>query len=243
VASPGSAYSTEASLVNAACGDVTHLRALPDSGSRVAQFALPIPAFGCHGFSPWQLRTRSFGAAREVVLPLPRGLRPDSLTVAADPLRPSAEGAAPYGKTSDALFVTRRCYRESSNSRVRRRPSPTFAALGPLPAGSRIPFVAVGLARRRSRPRTPSIGSMLDLAIEWSDLRDPCHVRAHSPRTLSPDTTKPASSRTELPCRATSRRRSRPLTVDSRGREEDASRRLLQLTYNTCTRGPFGSRA
>jgi hypothetical protein len=64
VASPDSAYSTEASLVDAACGDVTHLRALPASGSRVAQFALPIPAFGRHGFSPWQLRTCACGAAR-----------------------------------------------------------------------------------------------------------------------------------------------------------------------------------
>jgi hypothetical protein len=222
---------------------VTHLRMLPVSGSRVAQFALPIPAFGCHGFSPWQLWPRSSGAAREVVLPLPRRLRTDSLTLAADPLRPSAVGAAPCGKTSDALFVTRRCYRESSNSRVRRWHQPDFRRAGPLPAGSRTPFAAVGLARRHPRPRTPSIGSMLDLATEWSEVRVPCHVRAHSPRTLSPVTMEPASSGTELPCRATSRRRSRPLTVSSRGREEDATHRLLQPTYNTCTRGPFGFRA
>jgi hypothetical protein len=135
VASPGSVYSTEASLVDTACDGVTHLRMLPASGSRVAQFALPIPAFGCHGFSPWQLRPRSSGAAREVVLPLPRRLRTDSLTLAADPLRPSAEGAAPCGKTSDALFVTRRCYRESSNSRVRRWHQPGFRRAGRFPPG------------------------------------------------------------------------------------------------------------
>jgi hypothetical protein len=42
VSAPGSAYSTEASLVHTACDGVTHLRMLPDSGWRVAQFALSI---------------------------------------------------------------------------------------------------------------------------------------------------------------------------------------------------------
>jgi hypothetical protein len=50
VASPGSVYSTEASPAYAACDDVAHLRALPVFESRVAQFALPVPASECHGF-------------------------------------------------------------------------------------------------------------------------------------------------------------------------------------------------
>jgi hypothetical protein len=101
VASPDSAYSAEANPVYAACGDVTHLRALPAFESRVAQFALSVPASECHGFSPWQLRPHSFGAAREqdVRFLMVTALLP---ALAADPLRPSAEGAAPYGATSDA---------------------------------------------------------------------------------------------------------------------------------------------
>jgi hypothetical protein len=52
LASPCSAYSTEASPADVACDDVAHLRMLPASESQVAQFALPNPALGCHGFSP-----------------------------------------------------------------------------------------------------------------------------------------------------------------------------------------------
>jgi hypothetical protein len=138
----------------------------------------------------------------------------------------------------------------SPDGATARAPSPAFAAcatrLSPGGDASRRTEdparQAVGLARRRSKPRTPSIGSMLDLATEWSVCAIPVTFsRTNRSAPFSPDTTKLASSETEPPCRATSRHRSRPWG-DSRGREDDASHRLLQPTYDTCTRGPHDSR-
>jgi hypothetical protein len=91
-----------------------------------------------------------------------------SLALAADPLRPSAEGAAPYGATSDALSCHPVVLPRELQLPRSPRAWPFFRWDRWLPAGSRIPAFAVGLARRNPKPRTPSIDSMLGLATEWS---------------------------------------------------------------------------
>lgn len=58
------------------------------------------------------------------------------LPFAADPLRPSAEGAAPRGKTSDVLDVARWCYREISVIPRSRLATPCFRTMArALPPG------------------------------------------------------------------------------------------------------------
>jgi hypothetical protein len=90
---------------HAACSDVRHLRAAFGFRKTGRAIRAADPGFGCHGFSPWQLRPRSLGAAREAGLfSLPFRECARSSRRLADPLRLSAEGATPDGVTSDALL-------------------------------------------------------------------------------------------------------------------------------------------
>jgi len=69
----------------------------------------------------------------------------------------------------------------------------------------------VGLARRYLQLRTPSVGSMLDLAAEWSDSALTCPFARTRSAPLSPDTMELPSSRNEPPRRASPHVHSLPL--------------------------------
>jgi hypothetical protein len=99
---------------------VAHLRELPDSRRRVAQFALPIPASRCHGFSPWQLRSCASGAARGAEYRFLERITARFLRWLLTPCALRLREPHLDPKTSDALVVAPWCYRESSISRVRR---------------------------------------------------------------------------------------------------------------------------
>jgi hypothetical protein len=112
-----------------------------------------------------------------------------------------------------------------------------------LPAGPRIPLASRGIST--TTIETQDVFHRIDArSFDRAErfARSLSRSRVNRSAPFSPDTTKLASSETEPPCRATSRHRSRPWG-DSRGRKEDASHRLLQPTYDTCTRGPSDSRA
>jgi hypothetical protein len=103
VALPGSAYSADASPAHAACGARVASSSDVDSRPTGRAVRAAVPASRCHGFSPWQLRSHSLGAVRSPPLV-------SRLALTADPLRPSAEGAAPDGVISDVLMSPgRRC--------------------------------------------------------------------------------------------------------------------------------------
>jgi hypothetical protein len=126
----------------------------------------------------------------------------------------------------------------SPDGATARAPTPAFAArnprrLSPARAASRRVedpvYTCVGLGRRRSWPRTPSIGSLLDLAIEWSGCAFTFTFTHNRPAPFSLATKKPASSGYELPYRASPRHRSH-LSATRGDENEDAAHRLLQPT-------------
>ena len=126
----------------------------------------------------------------------------------------------------------------SPDGATARAPTPAFAArnprwLSPARAASRRVedpvYTCVGLGRRRSWPKTPSIGSLLDLAIEWSGCAFTFTFTHNRPAPFSPATKKPASSGYELPYRASPRHRSH-LSATRGDENEDAAHRLLQPT-------------
>lgn len=124
-----------------------------------------------------------------------------------------------------------------------RAPTPAFAAhvdpsfVGPggLPAGSRIPIAAVGLARRPSEPRTPSIGSMLGLATKWCDCAIPFTFARYRPAPFRSARRSSPRQGYELPRRATPGLRRSPF-----GNLEGTRRRCYSPTSATdlTTRAP-----
>jgi hypothetical protein len=202
------------------------------------------PTFGCHGFSPWQLRLRwSSGAARESSwsgYPRMRGSPGQPSSAAADPLRPSAGGASPDVATSDTLCRPVGATARSPISRVRRLGSRLSSGVD-APHVARTPDDATRLeatppmspgclpsVRSRSCDRAKPSAFPVTFARKSSH---PCHPMRASVSSQDPPPQRATPCNLGLP-------RGSP-----RWRGEDASLRPLQPTVDTSTREPLDFRA
>lgn len=134
-------------------------------------------------------------------------------------------------------------YRESSTSRARRPPRRFSRRIEAITRCARLPDAAVclGTTATAEPERLPS-ARRPTLRSDEAPARSLSRSRAGDLAPLSPDAMEPpvskVGSRAVLPPACSARLAAR---LDGPGK--DASHRLLQPTLDTCTRGPFDSRA